>query len=213
MRCVRSAVAVLMVFAATGSACTGASPSVNGTRPQSIPVSSKEEKPCIPRTGQPSCSYREDPSGRTGKLIVLIHGVLGGAATTWGDPAKETFWPALIAADGRFVDFDIYLVNYLTPLLHTAPDIYDSSGSELSMLENRGLFSRYSEIHFIAHSMGGLIAKNMLTRLRTRSEKNKLDRVTSVVFLATPSQGSFPSRRRASGSARTRSSEGWNQRA
>jgi len=149
----------------------------------------KGEKACIPEAGKPSCFYREDPTGKTPKLIVLIHGVLGGGATSWGDPTQETFWPAMIAADGRFVDFDIYIVNYLTPLLQTAPDIYETASNELSVIENRGLFSRYGEIHFIAHSMGGLIVKNMLVKLRSSLENQKLRRAKSVVFLATPAQG------------------------
>ena len=136
-----------------------------------------------------SCFYREAPSRRAQRLIIFVHGVLGGVATSWGTEANNTSWPAAVALDARFATFDIFLMGYLTPLLDRASNIHETALDQLSMLENRHVFERYNEIHFIAHSMGGLIVKNMLVALRARSELDKLRRVRSVTFLGTPAQG------------------------
>jgi pimeloyl-ACP methyl ester carboxylesterase len=136
-----------------------------------------------------SCFYREAPSQSAERLIVFVHGVLGGAATSWGTEEQNTSWPAALAEDARFIAFDIYLMSYLTPLLRSASNIYETSLEQLGLLEHQHVFDRYNEIQFIAHSMGGLVVKNMLVTLRARSELEKLRRVRSVTFLGTPAQG------------------------
>jgi pimeloyl-ACP methyl ester carboxylesterase len=143
----------------------------------------------MPAAAEVSRFYKQLPSGETSRLIVFVHGVLGGAPTTWGRPESDNFWPSLVESDPRFADFDIYLVNYLTRFVGRSPNIYETANSELNYLEDRGVFSRYREVHFIAHSMGGLIVKRMLVRLRDRDEVTKLRRIKSVVCLSTPAQG------------------------
>ncbi len=142
-----------------------------------------------PTGAEVSHFYKQLPAGETSRLIVFVHGVMGGASTTWGQPESENFWPALVQSDPRFTDFDIYLVNYLSRFVGRSPNIYETANSELNYLEDRGVFNRYREVHFIAHSMGGLIVKRMLVRLRDREEGTKLRRIKSVVCLSTPAQG------------------------
>lgn len=145
---------------------------------------------CVSGQTTSSCFYREDPGHTNTKLIIFVHGVFGSKSTTWGDPTSETFWPKMITKDKRFAkDFDIYLINYRTPYVAQAPNIHEIAGNELGKLESRGVFARYQEIHFITHSMGGLVAKSILTRLNRGSDLEKLRKVTSVVYLATPAQG------------------------
>jgi pimeloyl-ACP methyl ester carboxylesterase len=153
-------------------------------------LATKSEQVCLPRQSQPSCFYKHDPTGKQTKLIVFVHGVFGSATSTWGNPANETFWPAMVAADGRFVDYDIYLVNYRTPYLNNAPNLYETAGSELSHLKDRGAFKQYTDLHFIGHSMGGLVIKSMLLRLTSGPDVNMLRQVKSVIYLSTPAQGS-----------------------
>jgi len=143
----------------------------------------------MPAGAEVSYFYKQLPVGGTSRLIVFVHGVLGGASTTWGQPGSENFWPSLVQSDPRFADFDIYVVNYLTRFVGRSPNIYETANSELNYLEDRGVFNRYREVHFIAHSMGGLIVKRMLVRLRDREEVTKLARIKSVVCLSTPAQG------------------------
>lgn len=152
-------------------------------------LATKSEQVCLPRQSQPSCFYKHDPTGKQTKLIVFVHGVFGSATSTWGNSANETFWPAMVAADGRFVDYDIYLVNYRTPYLNNAPNLYETAGSELSHLKDRGAFKQYTDLHFIGHSMGGLVIKSMLLRLTSGPNLNMLRQVKSAIYLSTPAQG------------------------
>jgi tetratricopeptide (TPR) repeat protein len=145
---------------------------------------------CAAGQTRSSCFYQEDPQHANTKLIIFVHGVFGSQSTTWGNPNDKNFWPKLILKDIRFVKgFDIYLINYRTPYIQEAPNIHEIAGNELGKLDSRGLFSRYQEIHFITHSMGGLVTKSMLTRLNRGEDIKKLRKVTSVVYLATPAQG------------------------
>lgn len=117
------------------------------------------------------------------KLIIFIHGILGGAATSWGK------WPELVHADPKFKDYEFYFMNYNSPLFSHSPNIYETATQELERLKNLKAFEKYKDIHFVVHSMGGLIAKIMLLRLHSDSSTH-LDRIKSVTFLGTPSQGS-----------------------
>ena len=118
---------------------------------------------------------------------MFVHGVFGSLATTWGQGAA--YWPSLIVGDERFNGYDIYLVNYLTSRISTSANVHEVAGNELQRLKDRRVFEAYDEIHFIAHSMGGLVTKSMLVRLAREAEGNRLHRVRSVVYLATPAQG------------------------
>jgi pimeloyl-ACP methyl ester carboxylesterase len=133
--------------------------------------------------------YRRSEADGASRLIIFVHGVMGGAATTWGQIGSPNMWPAVVESDPRFSDYDSYLINYPSPPIGRAPNIYETANSELNYLEDRGVFDRYKEVHFIAHSMGGLVAKRMLVRLRDRGELKKLRRVMTLVCLATPAQG------------------------
>lgn len=90
--------------------------------PRQLPV---DQQTCLPAQDRPSCFYREAPNQKKTKLMIFVHGVFGNATTTWGDPQKETFWPAMLARDPRFTDSDIYLINYRTPYIDQAPNIHE----------------------------------------------------------------------------------------
>ena len=161
---------------------------VSCTSSPQLPVESVSV--CASGQTRSSCFYREDSQHANTKLIIFVHGVFGSQSTTWGDPTADTFWPKLIMKDPRFAEgFDIYLVNYRTPFVQEAPNIHEIAGNELGKLDSRGVFSRYQEIHFITHSMGGLVAKSMLTRLNRGEDIKKLRKMVSVIYLATPAQG------------------------
>jgi tetratricopeptide (TPR) repeat protein len=159
--------------------------------PRQLP---ENQQTCLPEQDRPSCFYPEVPKQKKTKLIIFVHGVFGSATTTWGDPRKETFWPAMVAKDPRFTDSDIYLINYRTPYIGQAPNIHEIAGNELGRLLSRKVFDTYDEIYVIAHSMGGLVTKSMLTRLNRGQDVTHLRRVKGVVYLATPAQGADAAR-------------------
>jgi tetratricopeptide (TPR) repeat protein len=96
----------------------------------------------------------------------------------------------LVWNDDALEDFDIYRINYLTPYFTSAPNLNETATNEFAKLRDRGGFRNYKSVHFIAHSMGGLITKSMILKLsRDDRYKMEIDKVESVIFLGTPAQG------------------------
>ena len=121
------------------------------------------------------------------KLIVFVHGVFGSGTSTWGD--GTTYWPKMVTGDPRFQDHDVYVFNYPTYRLERSSNVHEIAGQELQRLRDLEVFHTYEHIHFIVHSMGGLVTKSMLTRLAHGRDAQHLRRVRSVTFLSTPAQG------------------------
>lgn len=130
------------------------------------------------------------PSDRA-KVIVFIHGVTGNNETSWRNPKTGAYWPALLQADPDFKDYAIYLVGYRSPDFSRASTINEIATRELQRLTDEKLLAPDKKVVIVAHSMGGLIAKRMLTELSrpNRDELDKLDRVKGLIFLSSPAQG------------------------
>ena len=143
---------------------------------------------CLPEQGRPSCFYKQTAS--TTKLIIFVHGLFGSTADTWGDPRKNTFWPEMVKNDSTYRDSDIYLINYRSPFVDGAPNIYETGEIELAMMKSRKVFDQYQEIYFISHSMGGVVVRSILTQLNESQDRSHLRQIKGVVYLATPAQGS-----------------------
>lgn len=131
------------------------------------------------------------PEPPSEKLIVFIHGVLGDATDTWKNENSGNYWPAMIAEDPDFQNqkFDVYSVAYPSPALSFSSNITEIANRLLYQLKDGGMFEKYTQIHFIAHSMGGLITKRMLVALYRPDEIKNLMKIRSVLFFSTPSQG------------------------
>jgi triacylglycerol esterase/lipase EstA (alpha/beta hydrolase family) len=124
-------------------------------------------------------------------LIVFVHGVTGDAAATWRNAATGALWPQMIADDGDLGDFDVYLAGYDSPLVGRSSTIEEIAQRLLRELRDQGVFERYAQVHFVTHSMGGLITKRMLVELNgsQAGDVERLRRVRTVLFLSTPAQG------------------------
>ena len=122
-------------------------------------------------------------------VIVFVHGVLGDADTTWRNTETGSYWPELVARDSDFTNFDVYTVGYESPAMSRTSTTEEVAQRVLQQLRDRRVFDRYKQIHFIAHSMGGLVVKRMLLQLNRPIEVDSLRRVRTVLFLSTPSQG------------------------
>ncbi|MCI0564750.1 MAG: hypothetical protein MN733_40300, partial [Nitrososphaera sp.] len=59
----------------------------------------------------------------------------------------------------------------------------------LRQIKDAGVFDKFNEIYFIAHSMGGLVAKRILVDLTRQTQIEKLRKVKAVLFISTPAQG------------------------
>ncbi len=158
------------------------------------PQENKGLQPKQPQRGNPTNVDTCNPKLRKCKLIVFVHGVLGNGETTWGDLKIKDgkSWPMLIKNDSPdFNAFDIYSFSYETNLVSYSSNITEISNQLQQSLENQKVFQHYSQIHFVTHSMGGLVAKRMLINLHQAGENEKLDQVRTVFFIGTPAHGSF----------------------
>ncbi len=130
----------------------------------------------------------ERPNPR--KVIVFVHGV--GAHSTWLAPGAAMDWPGLVKHDPAYVDYEAYPVKYFTQLFRLAPTPEEVATQVLEELKIY-VFSRFSEVSFVAHSMGGLVVKRILLKLARSEDPTDMDalqRVRAILFIGTPSQGS-----------------------
>lgn len=184
---------VFTLIAANGCQSLKNEEGLPSVRPQPAEHRSASVRPrCTTAEDQPSCFYHEalTPNQNT-RLIVFAHGLFSDLANTWGDLKTQKSWPAFLREDERFELFDIYLMGYPSACFSEGQNIHETAKNELSRLEAYGVFDQYSEIYIIAHSMGGLVVKSLLTDLNHPDEEDiaKLRKVKAVVFLGTPSQG------------------------
>lgn len=127
--------------------------------------------------------------------LVLVHGLMGDSRGTWtgkDNQGQPTYWPDWVKEQRP--DVNIWLVDYESSLdgwLKPAMPLDQIAGSLLMHAHDQGLGTR--PIHWVGHSMGGLIIKHLLCRARSRDNSNlkKFDEVpTAITFLGTPHHGS-----------------------
>jgi len=128
--------------------------------------------------------------------VVFVHGLGGDALETWRSAAGDaSFWPLWLAEDVEGVT--VYTMSYEAPAsnwLGTAMPLQDRAVNVLeSLLGTPGLAA--GPVVFICHSLGGLIAKQLMLDLDRQKETRPeaaalLDRVTQIIFMATPHTGS-----------------------
>lgn len=138
----------------------------------------------------PPASGFYGPSDRD-KVIVFIHGVTASNEKSWRNPQTGAYWPELIQADPELKDYGIYLLGYYSPTFSKASTITEIATRELQRLADQGLLMPGKKVVIVAHSMGGLVAKEMLTQLNRPNpdDLDKLDRIKGVIFLSSPAQG------------------------
>lgn len=125
------------------------------------------------------------------------------------NPKASKSWPEMIASDDhhlaanqledilpsplRIDDLGVWGVDYsrLTNADCAPFSIPETARLVRSRIESSGLFDRYEQIIIVAHSMGGLLTKNMLLEWQTAGDPDgMLARTIAVIFLGVPSQGS-----------------------
>lgn len=170
-----------LIFILIFAGCNG-----HSVEPQLLPP----EQTCLSKQARGSCFYGKDSSSkRKSKLIVFVHGIFSSPEDTWGNVTSGNTWPHLAKSDERFGDFDFYLMKYHTTYFTNAQMIHEIAIREMDALKDSDEFTQYKEIYFITHSMGGLVAKSLLTHLNRGDDVVLLRRVKAIIFLGTPSQG------------------------
>lgn len=127
--------------------------------------------------------------------LVLVHGLMGHSTGTWtgeDDKGQPTYWPDWIKE--RHPDVNIWRADYDSSLdawLQPAMSLDQIAASLLVNAHDQGLGTR--PIHWVGHSMGGLVIKHLLCRAQTRVKPglHNIARVpTAITFLGTPHHGS-----------------------
>lgn len=121
---------------------------------------------------------------RAHRLLVLVHGLTGDGVSSWTSPSG-TYWPKLIEAEPVLRDFDLYVYDYRTKFFGDCMSVTDLANDLRLRLVDADAFTNYSQVVFLAHSMGGLIVRQFL--LRNRDDLAK--QVPLVLFFATPTAG------------------------
>lgn len=125
--------------------------------------------------------------------IFFVHGLGGDRFETW-QQSQDTFWPRWLAE--QFPNCRVYVVGYdsnkLAGILSgEGASIQDLALSMLDQISSREESASHSLL--VAHSLGGLIVKQMLRRCAdsANTDFNAIGRsVSGVAFLGTPHQGS-----------------------
>jgi LPS export ABC transporter ATP-binding protein len=132
-----------------------------------------------------------DNTDRVGD-VVFVHGLDGDAISTWSASKADTdFWPKWLGEE--LTNCGIwslgYEVNSLAWKGHTMP-LADRATHTLALLDAHSIGHR--PVIFVAHSLGGLLVKQMLRHAIDFGEaqwKIIADRTRGVVFLSTPHSG------------------------
>lgn len=125
--------------------------------------------------------------------VVFIHGLGGDAFTTWqADNDPEKFWPAWLSEDIK--NIGVWTVGYGASPTSWVEDEMPMQERAINLL-SYFLVNKIGENPFIliTHSMGGLIAKYLLTSAEQEnaSQYRRIsDNCTDIVFLAVPHYGS-----------------------
>jgi 8-oxo-dGTP pyrophosphatase MutT (NUDIX family) len=124
------------------------------------------------------------------KAVVFIHGVDGNWTDTWTNPETGFFWPKALAE--RVGDMMTFSLQY---------DARTRWHGETMPLQERGISVleflhanddlQNKEIAFVAHSFGGLVAKQLVRRAHDQSRRYAgfLSRLSGIAFVATPHTG------------------------
>ena len=134
--------------------------------------------------GGSAASHYERNEGKE-RVIVFVHGIYGNAAETWTCAKTGSTWPKMLLTDPHFANADVYVAQYPTHFVGNLMSIDDQVSNMMNRLEADGVFSKHSEVVFVAHSLGGLVVQRLLLTHHELAEK-----VRFIYFLSTPQEGS-----------------------
>lgn len=120
------------------------------------------------------------------KVMIFVHGIWGDGWGTWFNRATGTYWPRMVAEDPAFNEFDVFVYQYDTRVVERTVQIPDLLTEMHTRLKAADVLSSHDEVIFVAHSMGGLLVRQLLLDYR----QELAGKVHRLFFFATPSLGS-----------------------
>ena len=113
-------------------------------------------------------------------LLVFMHGWDGDPLDTWKS------FPQLVLADTTFDSFNVSVVSYPTYYARRNLGIRPMARWLNDRFDRDGIYARYENIWIVGHSMGGLIARELLIANRLQRDNKKF---RLLVEIASPHQG------------------------
>jgi pimeloyl-ACP methyl ester carboxylesterase len=132
----------------------------------------------------PSVSGYIDRDTKRSEVVVFVHGVTGDARGTWTNENTRAYWPALVRDDPTFSNANVWVFSYHSPALNNAQNVEELATKLADELRAQDVLTSHERAYFIVHSMGGLIAREMLAQQLPPPEK-----VPLIYFFGTPSAG------------------------
>jgi pimeloyl-ACP methyl ester carboxylesterase len=129
-------------------------------------------------------------------VIVFIHGVNSSIRSAWyytdpkGDKSKDRYWPNMVLKDAALQSPSVFLAGYHTGLDAGNYSIHDSANEVYAPLTanvggNPPVLEK-KNILFVAHSMGGIVVRDILINHKEVFEGKKV----GLLLVASPSFGS-----------------------
>jgi hypothetical protein len=121
-----------------------------------------------------------------GAAVVFLHGVLSSGETCWQN-ANGTYWPSLLASEPSLDVFGIYVFTYKTNIFSGSYRLGDVVDALKEQMRVDGVFDSRTLV-FVAHSMGGLVARKLLVERVTDFRDKHIS--VGLFLVASPSLGS-----------------------
>jgi len=138
----------------------------------------------------PNVEVEVPAAGPAHAAIIFIHGIMGNAAQTFRNSHAQQGWPEMLAADKTLGQpVQVTSLAYESQPLSLSGNIHEIATRLQTRLQDKGVFENNDKVIFVAHSMGGLVAKQMLLQL-SRDNPSAYEKVAGIFFLATPAGGS-----------------------
>jgi hypothetical protein len=129
--------------------------------------------------------FRQIRNEDRNNLIIFAHGLRDDGTLTWTNPETNQTWAQMLSEDSRFESFDLMSYHYSSMLFQAGSLSISNVADQLAFRMDNEDVNSYENIVFVAHSMGGLVVRNLLLKNVAISEK-----VPLIYFLATPTAGS-----------------------
>ena len=128
-----------------------------------------------------------------GTVVVFIHGIFSNSRSCWlaEGPRRRVFWPDLIRVDPRMETPSIYLCGYYTALDSGTFALDQCARQVLEAIERPDVTGRppvldKTNIIFVCHSTGGIVARYLLCRYGQVFRSKGI----GLALIASPSRGS-----------------------
>ncbi|MEL6779373.1 MAG: hypothetical protein AAFO06_19175 [Cyanobacteria bacterium J06597_16] len=130
-------------------------------------------------------------------VFVFVHGILSDGLSAWGNydlsfsKKNNPYWPEIVKLDRAFDNPSIFVAGYYTEILssefsidNATQQLYDgltksSDHIDVSVIDK-------TRIIFVAHSLGGIITRNMIVKYSDVFKEKKI----GLLLVASPSLGS-----------------------